>query len=165
MAEPAARDPARSVRRLWFTLSAADLAADVTFCTRTATRCAGEPVGSGSRAGRGVAGSRRGGQDLALLILLAALTLRRPGYAARILAGAAVVPVLCLASGVIFLGTNVPRALARIASYTGNVDNWTWSGAWLEIHHKLTGGYIPRQRLGWHRLPDAALRAQRGSRR
>jgi hypothetical protein len=76
-----------------------------------------------------------------VLILLAVLPLRRPADAARILAGSAVVPVLCLASGVVFLGTNVPRALALVVSYTSNVRNWTWSGAWLALHHVSNGGY------------------------
>jgi hypothetical protein len=78
-----------------------------------------------------------------VLILLAVLPLRRPADLVRILAGSSVVPILCLASGDYFLATNVPRMLARVTSYTGNVLNWTWSAAWLALHHRSSGGYLP----------------------
>jgi Glycosyltransferase family 87 len=75
-----------------------------------------------------------------VLILIAVLPGRAPKRAARILAGAAVVPVLCLASGALFLGTDIPRALSRVLSYSGYVQSWTWSAA-LWFSHPSVGGY------------------------
>jgi hypothetical protein len=76
-----------------------------------------------------------------IVILVAVLPLRQPRQAARILAGSAVVPVACLASGAAFLGTNVTHAISRLISYSGFVDNWTWSGTWMLVSHKGPIGY------------------------
>ena len=76
-----------------------------------------------------------------IVILVAVLPLRQPRQAAKIVAGSAVAPVACLASGVIFLGTNVPHALSRLISYSGFVDNWTWSGTLMLLGHKGGIGY------------------------
>ncbi len=98
----------------------------------------GRPVLAGVLLGAAIAA-----KTWPVLILLAVLPLRRPGYSARILAGSAVVPVLCLASGAVFLGTDVLQALARVATYTGISENWTWSGAWLALHHQTAAAYLP----------------------
>jgi hypothetical protein len=74
-----------------------------------------------------------------IVILVAVLPLRKPRRAAKIVAASAVVPAACLASGVLFLDTNVPHALSRLISYSGFVYNWTWSGTWLMLGHKGTG--------------------------
>jgi Glycosyltransferase family 87 len=99
----------------------------------------GRPVLAGVLLGAAVAA-----KTWPVLILIAVLPLHRRADVARILAGAAVVPVLCLASGVLFLGTKVPRALILVLSYTSNVRNWTWSGVWLALHHVSNGGYDAR---------------------
>jgi Glycosyltransferase family 87 len=78
-----------------------------------------------------------------ILILIAVLPLRRPGRIAQILAGSAIVPVACLASGVIFLNTSIVHAFGRIVSYSGFVYNWTWSGTWLILGHKGAGYNSP----------------------
>ncbi len=78
-----------------------------------------------------------------ILILIAVLPLRRPGRIAQILAGSAIVPVACLASGVIFLNTNIVHAFDRIVSYSGFVYNWTWSGTWLILGHRGAGYNSP----------------------
>jgi hypothetical protein len=75
-----------------------------------------------------------------VLILVAVLPGRAPRRAARILAGAVVVPVLCLLSGALFLGTDIPHALGRVLSYSGYVQSWTWSAA-LWMWHPSVGGY------------------------
>lgn len=99
----------------------------------------GRPVLAGLLLGAAVAA-----KTWPVIILIAVLPLHRRADMARILAGSAVIPVLCLASGVIFLGTRVTRALALVVSYTSNVRNWTWSGAWLAFHHISNGGYDAR---------------------
>jgi hypothetical protein len=76
-----------------------------------------------------------------LVILVAVLPARRPWRSARILIGSAVVPALCLLSGAVFLGTNIPHALSRVASYSGYVRMWTWTGTWLAVGHPRINGY------------------------
>jgi hypothetical protein len=78
-----------------------------------------------------------------VVILVAVLPLREPRRAARIVAGSAVVPVMCLAPGVLFLNTNVPHAISRLISYSGFVYNWTWSGTWEILGHRGTGYNSP----------------------
>jgi hypothetical protein len=78
-----------------------------------------------------------------IVILVAVLPIRQPRQAARIVAGSAVVPVACLASGVAFLGTDVTHAISRLISYSGFVDNWTWSGTWMLLGHKGIGYSSP----------------------
>ena len=78
-----------------------------------------------------------------VVILLAVLPVRRPGRVVQILAGSVVVPAACLASGVLFLGTNAVQAVDKIVSYTGFVFNWTWSGTWLLLGHRGAGYNSP----------------------
>lgn len=78
-----------------------------------------------------------------IVILVAVLPLREPRRAVKIVAGSAIVPAACLASGVLFLNTNVPHAISRLISYSGFVYNWTWSGTWLITGHKGTGYNSP----------------------
>ncbi len=82
-----------------------------------------------------------------VVILLAVLPLRRPGRMAQILAGSVIVPAACLASGVLFLGTKIPEAIDKMASYSGFVYNWTWSGTWLILGHPGAGYNSPVSRL------------------
>jgi hypothetical protein len=74
-----------------------------------------------------------------ILILIAVLPLRLLRRIAQILAGSAVVPVACVASGVIFLHTDAGHAFGKIVSYSGFVCNWTWSGTWLILGHRGAG--------------------------
>jgi hypothetical protein len=78
-----------------------------------------------------------------ILILIAVLPLRQPRRAGRILAGSAVVPLACLASGAIFLHLDLPHALVRLVSYSGYVRDWTWSGAYIALGHNAAGYYSP----------------------
>jgi hypothetical protein len=72
---------------------------------------------------------------------VAVLPLRQPRRAAAIVAGSALAPAACLASGAAFLGANVSHTVSRLISYSGFVDNWTWSGTWMLLGHKSGIGY------------------------
>jgi hypothetical protein len=76
-----------------------------------------------------------------VVILLAVLPVSQPRRAARVVLGSAVVPALCLLSGALFLGTNVPHAISRVISYSGYVKLWTWTGTWLAFGHPRINGY------------------------
>ena len=82
-----------------------------------------------------------------VVILLGVLPLRRPGRMAQILVGSAIVPAACLASGVLFLGTNAVQAVHKIVSYSGFVYNWTWSGTWVVLGHPGAGYNSPISRV------------------
>ncbi len=82
-----------------------------------------------------------------VVILIAVLPLRQPRRAARIIAGSAIVPALCLSSGALFLGTSVPRAVSQIMSYSGYVGDWTWSGTWVMLGHRGAGYNSPLSAL------------------
>lgn len=83
-----------------------------------------------------------------VVVLIAVLPLRQPRRIVEILAASAVVPVACLASAATFLGTSIPHAISRIVSYSGFVDNWTWSGTWLLLGHRGYGYNSPLSSLG-----------------
>jgi Glycosyltransferase family 87 len=83
-----------------------------------------------------------------ILILIAVLPLRQPRRAGKLLAGSAVVPVACLASGALFLHLYIPRALARLVSYAGYVRTWTWSGAYISLGRNAAGYYSPLAGIG-----------------
>ena len=83
-----------------------------------------------------------------VLILIAVLPLKQPRRIAQIVASSAIVPVLCLASGAIFLHLDVPRAIAHLSSYTSYVQDWTWSGAYIALGHHAVGYASPLGGLG-----------------
>jgi hypothetical protein len=83
-----------------------------------------------------------------ILILIAVLPLREPRRAGQLLAGSAVVPVACLASGALFLHLDIPRALVRLVSYSGYVRTWTWSGAYISLGRNAAGYYSPLAAIG-----------------
>lgn len=84
-----------------------------------------------------------------VLVLIAVLPLRQPKRITQILAGSAIVPVACLASGVIFLHTNIPQAIGKITTYSGPVSGWTWSGTWMLLGHRVAGYSSPLRGLSW----------------
>jgi hypothetical protein len=61
-----------------------------------------------------------------VLVLLALLRPARRTW--RLVAGAAVVPLLVLGAGVLFLDTRVAPTVRGLTSYRGYVDNWGWAG-------------------------------------
>lgn len=73
-----------------------------------------------------------------VVILLAVLPLRNLPRLVRIIAGAAVVPVLCLVLGVLFLDTEPLTDLRHMASYSSFVNLWTWSGTLLSTGLKTS---------------------------
>ncbi|GGM06066.1 glycosyltransferase family 87 protein [Nakamurella endophytica] len=75
-----------------------------------------------------------------VVILVAVLPLRRPVVALRILVGAAVVPVLCLLSGVLFLDTDPVHDVLHMTSYSSYVSLWTWSAVVIQTVD-VKGGY------------------------
>ncbi len=79
-----------------------------------------------------------------VVILLAVLPLRNLPKMLRILTGAAVVPLLCLLAGVLFLDTEPIGDVLHMLSYSSYVDLWTWSGTYLAIGHEGLRGYDSR---------------------
>ncbi len=76
-----------------------------------------------------------------VFILVAVLPLRDPRRLLRIAAGAAVVPLLCLAIAATVLDGSIGHDLSRMSSYSGYVDTWTWSGLLLQTGHPHVAGY------------------------
>jgi len=59
----------------------------------------------------------------------------------RIVAGSAIVPILCLALGVIFLDTQPFTDLGHMASYSSYIQYWTWSATLIDLGYKDLSGY------------------------
>lgn len=76
-----------------------------------------------------------------VIILLAVLPLRNLPRLTRIVAGAAVVPLACLALGVVFLDTQPLTDLRHMAGYSSYVNLWTWSATLISMGFKGMGGY------------------------
>ena len=76
-----------------------------------------------------------------VVILLAVLPLRNWRRLVRIVAGAAVVPVLCLGLGVLLLDTQPLADLRHMASYSSYVNLWTWSATLISMGYKGMLGY------------------------
>ena len=83
-----------------------------------------------------------------LVVLLAALPLKSPSRAARIVAGAVVVPIAALLPGLLLLDTRIGPALHRLTSYSGYVSSWSWSGLMVTLKLSGTGYDQPLARLG-----------------
>ncbi|GGM13699.1 glycosyltransferase family 87 protein [Nakamurella endophytica] len=75
-----------------------------------------------------------------VVILVAVLPVRNLRRAGSIVAGAAVVPVLCLLSGVLFLDTDPVPDVLHMTSYSSYVSLWTWSAAAVQLL-AVKGGY------------------------
>ena len=82
------------------------------------------------------------------VVLVAALPLKSPLRAARILAGAVVIPIAALLSGLLLLDTRIGPALQRLSSYSGYVSSWSWSGLMVTLKLSGTGYDQPLARLG-----------------
>lgn len=94
------------------------------------------PLGAGVLLGAAVAA-----KTWPVFILLAVLPGRDRRSLVRLLAGSALVPLACLTSGVLLLDASVAHDLSRLTSYSGFVQEWTWSGLLIEIGAVHTVGY------------------------
>lgn len=76
-----------------------------------------------------------------VVILLAVLPVKNLPRTGRIVAGSAIVPILCLALGVIFLDTQPFTDLGHMASYSSYIQYWTWSATLIDLGYKDLSGY------------------------
>jgi hypothetical protein len=76
-----------------------------------------------------------------VVILIAVLPLRNLPKLVRIIAGSAIVPVVCLLAGVLLLDTQLLPDLRHILGYSSFVSLWTWSGTYIALGHENQVGY------------------------
>jgi hypothetical protein len=76
-----------------------------------------------------------------VLIALAVLPISRARRLFPYLICGAIVPVLLLLSGVLFLDTRIPQELKQITTYSSYIEVWGWAGYLVSSGHHGVGGY------------------------